>query len=106
MNKFYDLVGFARRIETTPDVWRDEYIERNYYGDILKDSRTYKSTESLNDNFLVTNTLSIIADDYAYDHLYEIKYIRYRGVLWNIVSINIERPRIILTMGGVYNAKA
>lgn len=104
MNKFYGKIGFVRTVETVQDVWREEAVEIDYYGDVVKNSRSYQSTDNLNDNFLVTNTISILADDYAYNHSHEIRYINYMGALWKVTSINIQRPRIILTMGGVYNA--
>lgn len=104
MNKFYGKIGFVRTVETAPDVWADDSKESYYYGDVVKNSRSYQSAEGLNDNFLVTNTISILADDYAYNHSHEMRYIEYLGVLWKITSIDIQRPRIKITMGGVYNA--
>lgn len=103
MAKFYGKVGFALgSIETSPGIWNMKYDERNYYGDILKDSRNWESSESTNDNLIVTNRISIMADPYAYKHLGAMRYIELYGEKWLIKSTEIARPRLVLTLGGVF----
>ena len=78
--------------------------EREYYGDIIRNSRRWdQNSGGVNDNLVMNHTISIVADDYANRNLGAMKYVRWRGDRWQISTIEIQRPRIILTLGGVYN---
>lgn len=104
MAKFCGIVGYLANIETAPGVWTTpEPLERKYYGDVLKKSSRWDNGISVNDNINVTNEISIIADPYAYQHFSEMKYVIFEGVKWTISSITVERPRITLSLGGIYN---
>ena len=103
MAKFYGVVGYAETKETSPGVWTEEITERNYSGDVLKNTRKWQSGESLNDNLVINNMLSIIADPYAYQHFHAMRYVKWMGASWKISNIEVQRPRLILTIGGVYN---
>lgn len=103
MGKFYGKVGFALgSVETSPGIWKIAYDERNYYGDILEDGRNWENGESINDNLIVTNRISILADPYAYKNLGAMRYIELYGQRWSIRSVKINRPRLVLTLGGVF----
>ena len=104
MAKFYGLVGFVTQTETSPDVWEEVVTERNYSGDVLKNNRRWQGGENnLNDNVEVNNMLSIVADPYANQNLHTMRYIKWMGASWKIKNIEVQRPRLILTIGGVYN---
>ncbi len=104
MSKFYGTIGFAITTESAPGVWRDSIVTRNYYGDILRNTRQYQSGDSLNDNLNISNEFSIIADPFAYENFHSMKYVEYMGTKWKISNIDAsQRPRLILTVGGVYN---
>ena len=103
MRKFYGPVGFAEPVETSPSVWTDRIIERNYYGDITKDTRKATSSGGVNDNIVTSNNISIIADIYARDHSDRIRYVEFMGTKWKVDSTAIEYPRLTLILGGVYN---
>lgn len=103
MAKYYGRIGFAETVETTPGVWDEVITERNYYGDVIRNSRRWENGESLNDNLIISNSISIVADDYAYTHFAYIRYVEWMGVLWKPTNVEIQRPRIILQVGGVYN---
>lgn len=104
MNKWYGKVGFATQKETAPDVYKDVIEDRHYYGDILKISRRYNSQEKINPDVITTDQISIIADAFATEHFYNIRYVEYMGVLWTPTSIDVQYPRLIITLGGLYNA--
>lgn len=104
MTKYYGIIGFSETKESTPGVWTEVITEKNYFGDVVKDARRYSPSESVNDNVLVNNRISIISDMYAYQNFSYIKYIVYMGVKWSITNIEITRPRLILTLGDMYNA--
>lgn len=104
MSKFYGAIGFAITTESAPGVWKDSIVTRNYYGDILRNTRQYQSGDSLNDNLNISNEFSIIADPFAYENFHSMKYVEYMGTKWKISNIDAsQRPRLILTVGGVYN---
>jgi len=104
MARFYGKVGFVfGSIETRPGVWVESKSERNYYGDVMKRRISWEKGDSINDNIKIGNQFSILADEYAETHMYAMKWIEWKGVKWKITSVEIERPRMILTIGDVYN---
>ena len=105
MAKFHGVIGYALLEESSPGVWIDTIIEKNYRGDIILDQRRFQSSENLNDNINIDNSISILADAYAYENLGFMKYIVWNNIAWKIQSFSINRPRIVLQIGGVYNGE-
>lgn len=105
MAKFYGVVGYAETKETeSPGVWAEQVTERTYYGDVLRNTRRRDNANGqLNDNLNVNNLISILADAYAYDHFFAIRYIEWMGARWKVTDVEVQRPRLLLTIGGVYN---
>ena len=103
MAKFYGAIGYGETTETSPGVYVDVVTERQYFGDVVKNTRGLESGENLNDNITVNNQLSIIADPFAYNHFHTMRYVKWMGALWKITKVDVQRPRLILTIGGVYN---
>ena len=109
MSKYSGVIGFAIPVEVKPGVWDDLIEEKPYKGDILQNARRWQEEirqdkQSINDNLKVDNRMSLIADAYLYSHLPAIKYLTWMGVRWKVSNVEINRPRIILTIGDVYNA--
>lgn len=103
MAKFYEKVGYATTSIKTPGVWTEDITERSYYGEVIRNSRRWQSGENLNDDLNINNLLSIVADAFAYENFQAIKYIDWMGSSWKVTNIDVQRPRLILTIGGVYN---
>jgi hypothetical protein len=104
MAKYYGAVGYAVTTEVAPGVYDTEVItERKYTGDVLQATRRGEQGEHLNDDLNVTNRLSIVADAYAYEHVFAMRYAEWMGVCWKVNSVEIQHPRLILNIGGVYN---
>lgn len=103
MAKWAGTVTYVELKETVPGVWTEEPTERFYYGDVLSNIRRLESTENLNDDINTSNRISIVADPYAYDHFHEMRCIVFEGAKWKIKSVEVQRPRLILTLGGLYN---
>lgn len=101
--KYCGMIGFADTVETAKDVWTEIITERMYYGDVVKNTKRYDTTENLNDDINIRNNFSIIADPFAYDHFFNMRYIHWMGSRWKITNIEVQRPRLVLTVGGVYN---
>lgn len=106
MAKFYGPIGYGITSETAPGVWTDTIVERNYRGDVLQNYRKISQGESINDNIEVSNRLSIISDPFAMQHFHTIKYVKWMGAAWKVTTVDAsQRPRLILTIGGVYNGE-
>ena len=107
--KFYGIVGYCETVEETGDRkgnWIDnQFTERNYYGDVLRNTRKWEKSanDSINDDLNINNQFSIVADGYAYKHFYAMKYVKWLGTCWKVTNVEVQRPRLILTVGGVYN---
>lgn len=102
MARYCGKVGYVSDVETSPGVYEEEVYERTYYGDIIKHSSRWDE-RGINNNILVNNEISILADPYAYQHFSEMRYIEYMGSKWKIANLTVSRPRITITMGGLYN---
>ncbi len=103
MTKFFGVVGYGDTIETSPGVWEVDIEERKYYGDVISNSRRWEKSEYQNDNLNINNSVSILADPYAFEHAYAIRYVEMMGAKWKVTNIEFKRPRLILTLGGIYN---
>lgn len=106
MARYCGKVGYVDSVETTPGVWSDEITERTYTGDAIRiTSRWSAKSDSTNDDLSINTQLSVIADAFAYQNFNHIKYAEFMGVKWKVTNIEVQRPRLILTLGGEYNGK-
>lgn len=105
MAKFYGPVGYAVKEETAPGVWEDKIVEYHYYGDLVRNTRRLQTSESLNDDINVANEISIVADPFAMQNFYKMRYVVFMGEKWKVSSVEVQYPRLILTIGGIYNGK-
>ena len=103
MTRFFGRVGYGESVETAPGVWVDEIVERSYYGDVIRNTRHLQEGESLNFDLSVRNSISIVADAYANNHFFAIRYIEWAGALWTVQAVEVQSPRLILRLGEVYN---
>lgn len=103
MAKFSGIIGFSCVDEKAPYEWGERVIERHYRGDVFRDNRRTENGEHLNDNIRLNNVISIVADDYAYNHSFAIRYVTLQNSKWKVTNVEVSRPRLILTIGGVYN---
>lgn len=103
MAKFYGEVGYAVTLETAPGVWENVVIGRNYYGDVLRNTRKLDDGEKLNNDISVSNSIKIVADPYALEHFFAIVYVKWAGVYWVVNNVEVDSPRLLLRIGEVYN---
>lgn len=108
MAKFYGKVGFLDTVETDPvnhpSVFEETWVEKEYYGDHLNTfTSRWKQASKLNDDVNITTRISILADPYASDNFHKIKYVEWLGTLWEVSSVEVQYPRLILSIGDVYN---
>lgn len=103
MAKFYGSIGYADTVEKAPGVRDEKTIEHSYYGDLVRNIRQLQSGETINDDINVANEISIVADPYARQNFHKMRYIEYMGTKWKISKVEVNYPRLILTIGGIYN---
>lgn len=103
MAKWFGKIGYSETVETDPGIWTEKITEREYYGDVYRNSRTFQNSGSVNDDINVNNSISIVADPFAYQNFHNIKYVEFMGTLWKAYNIEVQYPRLSLTIGGVYN---
>lgn len=106
MARFAGKIGFAHTVESKdePGKWEDQIIERTYYGDINRRTFRNKSANGINDNLTISSEVSVVADLFASDNYHLVRYVEYRGVKWKVSSVDLQPPRLILTLEDVYNA--
>lgn len=104
MAKFFGMIGFANTEETSPGVWGG-VVERPYYGDVLSRGMNVMSTEQVNKDISITNRISIIANPYAYENFSAMRYVKFMNTAWSINSVDVQYPRLILNIGGIYNGE-
>lgn len=106
MAKFFGKIGYAETVETTPGVWVPQITEREYYGDVTRDLRRLDSAQQVNDNINISNTISIVADPFAYENFHSMLYVEYMGAKWKVSTVEVRYPRLQLTVGGLYNGES
>lgn len=105
MGKWFGKIGYSINEETDPGIWESEIVEREYFGDITSDRRKHQNTGEINDSINLSNVISIVADPFAYQNCSSMMYAEIMGAKWKISDVEIQYPRLILTVGGVYNGK-
>lgn len=104
MTRWFGKVAYSETVETVPGVYTPQITVHEYYGDVKRNSTKWSgNSESTNDNLTVNVQISIVADPFAIDNFYSMKWIEYMGVKWEITSVEPQLPRLILTLGGIYN---
>lgn len=104
--KWYGNIAYGVTEETAPGVWTERYEIREYFGDLTRNFRRLdESSISTNDNVSVSNEISIVADPYAYNNFHTIRWVEFMGSKWTVSTVNVQPPRLILSIGGVYNAE-
>lgn len=103
MAKYYGVIGYAETVETAPGVYEEQITERNYYGELVRNTRRLQTSDQINDNINIANEISIIADPFATQNFHAMRYIEFMGAKWKITNVEVRYPRLILTIGGLYN---
>lgn len=103
MAKFYGKVGYGISKETAPGVWVDEIVERPYYGELVRNTRKMQMSDKVIDDINIANEISILADLFARDNFQYMRYVEFMGAKWKVTTIDVQFPRLILSIGGLYN---
>lgn len=103
MAKWFGRVGYAEQVEIQPGIWDSQIVERPYSGDSMRITRMLQNSGDVNDNINVGNQISILADPYANQNFHTMIYVEFMGNLWKISNVDVQFPRLVLTLGGIYN---
>lgn len=103
MNKYSGIVGLVMDVEVRPGVWKQQAVEKFVYGDIVRDNRNSITADQVNDNMKINNQISIVASPFLMENFRSIKYLTYAGAKWKITTVEVKYPRLLLSMGEVYN---
>lgn len=103
MARFRDVIGYGETVETAPGVWEDSITDKIYTGDVIRNTLRVQQAQEVNSDLSVSHSISIVADAYANEHIFAIRYVRWQGSLWKVENVEVQRPRLLLRLGGVYN---
>lgn len=106
MAKWFGKIGYAETVESPANsgIMVEQFTVREYYGDLNRNLRRLQSSGNVNDNVTTSSELSIVADPYAYQNFHAIRYAEFIGAKWKVTSVDVQRPRLVLSLGEVYNA--
>lgn len=105
MARFYGAIGYITEVETAPGVITNKPIERMYKGELLRSNRRLDNGTDVNDNVSISNQISILADPYANNHIFDMRYVKWRGTAWKVTNVDVEPPRLNLSLGGKYDGE-
>jgi hypothetical protein len=103
MARYHGKIGFGESVEGSPGVFADQILEHSYFGDVIRSSRKLTEGEDLNQDLSIGNSISIVANAYALEHIFAIRYVEWAGVNWTVTDVEVQSPRLILRLGEVYN---
>ena len=104
MTKWFGKVRYSETVETVPGRWESVDTTREYFGDVKRNSTRWAGNpNSVNDDLTINTQISIVADPFALDKFYSMKWIEYMGSKWKITNVEPQFPRLVITLGGVYN---
>lgn len=103
MSKFCGKIGYGQTVQKSPGVWVEEIVEKPYYGDMTRSTRKLQGNGTVNSNINVANEISIVADPFAYENFFSMRYVTFMGTKWKIASVEVQYPRLILEIGEIYH---
>lgn len=106
MARFHGAIGYADgTVEDPPNsgIFVEQIVEYLYTGDVVRNTRKLEEAEKVNQDISVGNSISVVADAYANEHFFAIRYAQWSGALWTVTNVEVQSPRLLLRLGGIYN---
>ena len=103
MAKFYGVIGYAVTEETEPGIYEERIVEKEHFGDVIRNTRRLNNVAKVNDDITISNQISIVADPFANNNFHSMRYVSFMGSKWKVTEVEVQYTRLILTLGGVYN---
>lgn len=103
MARFFGQVGYVTQVETVPGVWQNLEKVRKMKGDIIRQNSNNRGSSQLHDDVVLNHRISLIGDAYCFDNYFNLKWVKMDTKKWKVVGVEIQRPRIIVSLGGLWN---
>lgn len=100
--KWFGEIGYFEETENVDGVTTNTFQTQQYYGDIIKNYKTNTDAGTVNEDFDVNNRISVVADPYLIGHFHRIAWITFMDVKFKVHSVELQYPRLIVSLGGVY----
>ena len=101
--RYYGDIGYFETVETKPGLFEEKLVFRKYKGDVVRNIKRNQDNSKVNSDIRVNNSISIVADPYAQEHFFNIKCAKWQNALWTVSSVDVQYPRLILELGGLYH---
>lgn len=112
MAKFAGLVGYVTEQEKVPGVWTIVENPVMMRGDIIRqvsdnmnDLKVGTSINKIYSDIFLSHRVSLMADSYAFENYMRIQWVMINGKKWKATSIEVQRPRIIISIGRLWDGK-
>lgn len=104
MAKYSGKIGYAITSEDPEGsgIWKEKITDKYYRGDVSRIQRRLEGN-GVNDDINISNVISIVADPFATENFINIRYVEWMGKKWKVNDIQVDYPRLSLTIGGLYN---
>ena len=104
MNRVIIKLGFSYTRDDGHGVWKQVNTEKVYKAEITS-HKWYLNREkdTPNVSYKTGESFSVLMDSFLQENLGYITYVVLNGVKWDISSIDVQRPRVHITPGGMYH---
>ena len=96
-------IGYSRTEETSPGVYQEIIVEKQYYGDVVRNTTQILDSNTINSSIKLNNSISVLCNNYMSDNLGCVRYLTFKKSKWKVSSMEIKDNRIIFTLGDLYN---
>jgi len=103
MTRFWGNIGINRGTQTTAPGIIENVIEEMKVKGEIRNVKASWSQQAMNDGIRMQHLLSVVTPEDSEIDFNEVVYIVWQGRKWAVTSIQYNRPRVELTMGGLYN---
>lgn len=105
MAKYAGLVGYATDVQSSPGVWSQVIAPKRMRGDIIRQSSSNQNDDKVNSDVALVHRVSLVGDAFAFDNYFKIKWVTLYGQKWEVTTIEVQRPRLIVSLGGIWNGE-
>lgn len=103
--KWYGKIAFTEQKDDGTGIWEPVTVERDYYGDAIRNTKRDQVTE-INPDITLSNQLSVVADPYLLNSFQTIEYVTFMGQKWRVSSVDVSFPRLTLSFGSLYKEES
>jgi len=97
------VIGYGIPTKIRPGVVEDVIVEKKFRGETVRPpSSGPDETAKVNDDLHVGVTISVVATAYHNTHVHLLRYISWQGQLWKVSNVEVQHPRLIMRLGGLY----